>query len=317
MNTIIGHDTIIRLLEQAQKAGMFGHAYCFIGPEHVGKERVARHLAGVLLGTSSDRVGASPDALIVERLQDEKTGKTKKDISIDQMKDVALFMARSALKAHGHKIVIIPEANRMSTSASNALLKTLEEPSPNSHLFLLTTDEALLLPTIRSRCHMIRFAPVDPMLIAQQIKIEGAEEDKAEDIARLSRGLPGLAISWYHTSDEFARYKEEVHRFMQLFGKTFHDKLSSVDSLFGDKTDAIQAREEIKNVLRTWRLLLRDILMHQEKEDDRSIHEIEGVPRVSRSQVLDIDNSIVSAERLIAKNIHPRLLIEQILLRIP
>lgn len=317
MGTVVGHNTIIQLLEQAQQAGMFGHAYCFIGPEHVGKEHVARYLTGTLIDTSIDKVSASPDVLIVNRLQDEKTGKTKKDISIDQMKEVAQFMARSAFKAGGHKIVIIPEADRMSVSASNALLKTLEEPSPKSHLFLLSTDDASLLPTIRSRCHTIRFAPVASPLIETHLKELGAKEKEASLMARLSRGLPGLAISWYHTNDEFTHYQEEVHRFVDLFGKTFHEKISLVETLFGDKSDAIQAREEIKDVLRAWRLILRDILMQEENESARTIHERECWPHVSLDHILDIDTQIVSAERLIAKNIHPRLLIEQILLRIP
>lgn len=315
MNSI-GHEAIVSMLSQAADQGRLSHAYCFVGPEHIGKETVATCITARLVGVNPRELSTSPDVMLIERLQDEKTGKTKKDISIDQMKEVSRFMAQSAMRRGGHKIVIVREAEKMNQSASNALLKTLEEPTENSHIFLLTTNDTELLPTIRSRCHMIRFSPVALTSIETHMRELGANEADAEELARLSRGLPGLAISWYHTSDTFTRYKEEVRRFADLFQKTFHQKVALVDDVFGDKSDAIGTRDEIKDTLAIWRLLLRDMWVTDQGKKDLAIHRLVPAP-ITRAQFMEIDAHIAYALRMIDKNIHPRLLIEQILLHIP
>lgn len=314
---IIGHTTILDLFGQAFKEDRVGHAYCFVGPEHMGKETMAKHIAIQLLGITAAQLSTSADIIFIDRLFDEKTEKTKKDISIDQIKELSQFLSRSALKAGGHKIAIIKEAERMSMSAQNALLKTLEEPSSKTHIFLITTNDSFLLPTIRSRCHMIRFNAVDISLIEAHLKQLNVSDEDANVMARLSRGLPGLAISWYHNSEEFIAYKEEVTRFVELFGKTLHEKMKMVESMFGDKNDAVGTRTDIKEILHTWRLVMRDMWLALHDQKELALHHISAIPNFSSEQMLGIDERIVEAEKMIERNINPRLLIEQILLRIP
>lgn len=316
-NSIIGHIPILELFRHGLREDRIGHAYCFVGPEHVGKETVATYVAAQILGISVLHLSTSPDITFIERLFDEKTEKTKKDISIDQIKELSQFLARSALKAGGHKIAIIKDADRMSVSAQNALLKTLEEPSSKTHLFLLTTNDTFLLPTIRSRCHMIRFSPVDTLLIEENIKQRDISSGDANTMARLSRGLPGLAISWYYNREEFDAYKAEVNRFVDLFGKTLHEKIKMVESMFGDKTDAVGTRQDIKETLRIWRLVMRDMWLTLHEHNHLALHHIPVIPTFSSEQMLHIDASVVEAEKMLERNIHPRLLLEQILLRIP
>ncbi len=316
-DSIIGHASIVEQFDRAILEDRVGHAYCFVGPEHVGKMTVAMYLATRLLGITEKQRATSADITMVERLFDEKTEKTKKDISIDQIKELSQFLSRSALRSGGHKVAVIQEAERMSTSAQNALLKTLEEPTPKTHIFLVTTNDSFLLPTIRSRCHVIRFGSVDMQLIEAHMKQLGAEGKDASTLARLSRGLPGLAISWYHSTDEFIAYKEEVNLFVNLFGKTLHEKMKMVESMFGDKSDAVAKRHDIKETLHTWRLVMRDMWLVAHDQEQLALHEVVSPPRFSSVQLLQIDARIVEAEKMIERNIHPRLLIEQILLRIP
>jgi len=315
--SIIGHASIIEQFDRAILEDRVGHAYCFVGPEHVGKEAVATYLTIRLLGVTEKQLATSADMTVVQRLFDEKTEKTKKDISIDQIKELSQFLSRSALRAGGHKIAFIQEAERMSTSAQNALLKTLEEPTPKTHIFLFTTNDSFLLPTIRSRCHVIRFGSVDISLIEAYLKQLGVAGSDASSLARLSRGLPGLAISWYHSNDEFIAYKEEVQLFVDLFGKTLHEKMKMVESMFSDKSDAVAKRHDIKETLHTWQLVMRDMWLVAHGQEQFALHEVVSPPLFSSEQLLGIDARIVEAEKMIERNIHPRLLVEQILLRIP
>lgn len=94
------------------------------------------------------------------------------------------------------RFFIIDDADKMNDAASNALLKTLEEPSPTTHIFLVTSRPASLLPTIRSRCQVLRFAPVEPAAIERYLIDERAfSHDEARLAARLSRGSIGSAVS--------------------------------------------------------------------------------------------------------------------------
>ncbi|HLL15848.1 MAG TPA: hypothetical protein VK388_12335 [Pyrinomonadaceae bacterium] len=119
----------------------------------------------------------------------------KRVINVQQIRDVEL---ETNFRPHEGKarVFIIEDADKMNVQASNALLKTLEEPAPTSHLVLLTARPANLLTTIRSRCQVIRFAP----LTAEEIEnyLTGNKQRAGEEArlaAHLSRGRLGLALS--------------------------------------------------------------------------------------------------------------------------
>ncbi|HEY0376737.1 MAG TPA: DNA polymerase III subunit delta' [Pyrinomonadaceae bacterium] len=94
------------------------------------------------------------------------------------------------------RVFIVEEAERLNEHSSNALLKTLEEPPRTSHLVLTTSRPAALLPTIRSRCQVIRFAPLTPAEIEKHL-LEGQQVSKADArlLSRVARGSIGRALS--------------------------------------------------------------------------------------------------------------------------
>lgn len=94
------------------------------------------------------------------------------------------------------RFFILDDADKMNDGASNALLKTLEEPAPTSYIFLVTSRPDALLPTIRSRCQMLRFAPVEIEMIERfLIEQRALSQDAARLAARLSRGSVGRALA--------------------------------------------------------------------------------------------------------------------------
>lgn len=182
---IVGQTTAILTLERALRAGKVHHALRFEGPAGVGKETTAWRLAQALVCSTDDPLGCGacsacqraieisdeappvslhPDVILLARGlyppalvggKSEATG-----ISVEQIRSILL--PRLGFPPHEGRalVVIIRDADELTTSAANALLKTLEEPPARTHFILLTTRPGRLLDTIRSRTLPVRFGPL-------------------------------------------------------------------------------------------------------------------------------------------------------------
>ncbi|MBI2437124.1 MAG: hypothetical protein HYV41_05325 [Candidatus Magasanikbacteria bacterium] len=301
MSDIIGHKNILDFFQKVETRGTLSHAYCFTGPEHVGKRAVADFLASRLLKVSREKLFTSPDFSFVTREINEKTEKLRKDISIDQIRRLISHLSSRAYVRDGYKVAIIDHAELLSTGASNALLKTLEKPTEKTILFLITPDEHHLLSTIQSRSQMIHFSLVPQNIVYEYIDTQVSDLDIRELMKKYAYGMPGKVISWIQNPEAFQEYLDEYTRFEQLFGKSFHEKISAVDDLFGDKTDHIMAREHLQDVLSMWHIELHRRIIEYKNVDAR---------------IVAIESKIRDAQKLLAQNVHPRLLVEQILLEI-
>ncbi len=300
MQDIIGHNKILNFFDKAIKNDHLSHAYLFVGPEQVGKKTVAEVIATGLLQTTREKVKSNPDFYFTDQLFDEKTGKTKKNITISQMRELREHLSRRSYTG-GYKVAVIDGADKMNIEAANALLKTLEEPSQGSVLFLITDNDEALPQTIRSRCQTIYFGLVkdDDLNILLENK-----KNIDQEIIKLSQGRPGRLLDWIENEDNFLDYKKEIDRFKSLFGKPFFEKLKNVEELFGDKSDHIATRGNLDDVLSIWQSQLREkILTNIESQENKNF--------------LQIEKRILQAQTLLQQNIHPRLLVENILLLIP
>lgn len=215
-----------------------------------------------------------------------------------------------------HKIAIIDEAEKMNANAANALLKTLEEPKEHTVLFLVTSDVDRLPATIQSRCQMICFHPAAQQDIQQALSKRSIGEQDAQRMAQYALGRPGVALQWATDQDLFESYSAEVVRFQSLLGKPFYEKIALVEELFGDKTDHIAAREKLKTVLSGWNVFVRDSLLSSLQMNNFQTHEA-SAEQWNATVALSVNEKIDSAIELLDHNIHPRLLVEHILLAIP
>jgi DNA polymerase-3 subunit delta' len=158
--------------ETARRAGNLGHAWLISGPAGVGKINLALVLARRLLGTDDEPLeldAVSALAALAARHQplDRHPDlhwlypeEDKETISVEQVRDLIDSFTLTAHRGHG-KVAIIEPAEALTTAAANALLKTLEEPSPESYLLLLSHQPGRLPATVRSRCqHLSLRAPV-------------------------------------------------------------------------------------------------------------------------------------------------------------
>src|SRR5690606_12804825 len=156
------------------------HALLFEGSKGIGKATLAFHLAGHMLshGNNGDApehliapdftrplwrqiaAGMHPAVLHVDRRFDQKTGKFKTGIPVEEIRRITHFLTRTA-SDHAWRIVIVDPADDMNRNAANALLKTLEEPPARALFILISHSAGRLLATIRSRCQSIGFKPLE------------------------------------------------------------------------------------------------------------------------------------------------------------
>lgn len=195
---IVGHDHLVEQFRRAVRRERLASSFLFVGPEGVGKRSFALKLAQAFLCQTRpeeelDPCGACPGCLQVAAQTHpdlEVVGKPadKSFIPLElligdqehRMRQGLCF--RLSLKPFmgGRKVAIIDDADWLNAEGANCLLKTLEEPPPRSVLILIGTSPAKQLPTIRSRCQLIRFRPLRPdvvadLLVSQQLVGERAE----------------------------------------------------------------------------------------------------------------------------------------------
>jgi DNA polymerase III subunit delta' len=219
---IIGQERAIEALRGALRSETLHHAYLFAGPEGVGKGMAARLLAqaancqraiepGAPCDDACDRClpcrkirrSVHPDVtLLSEERTMAKEGRWEprggrapsKDIVVDQVRDLVDHRLSLKRLEGRRRFVIIDPADAMNPQAQNALLKTLEEPPPDTTLVLVAAQADTLLPTIRSRCLRLGFAPLSQSLIEERLRAAGRDPEEARLAAALSGGSLGKAL---------------------------------------------------------------------------------------------------------------------------
>ena len=176
---LVGHGQAASMLASAYRAGKLPHALLFAGPVGIGKATLAFHLAYHLLkfpvyGDAPGElaapdpasplyrqiaIGSHPSVLHLTRPANEKTKGFKTVVTVEEIRRVNRFLSMTSHDG-GYRVVIVDPADDMNTNAANALLKNLEEPPSRTVFILVAHSPGGLLPTIRSRCQMVRLAPL-------------------------------------------------------------------------------------------------------------------------------------------------------------
>jgi DNA polymerase-3 subunit delta' len=191
---ITGHERIVEVFRRSVRSGKVSHSYLFEGIPGCGRRKTALALIQAIFcrEVDDDACGVCSscrkiagnnhgDIHFVEPLPD------KRDISIDQLREIQRELSLRPYEAP-RKACILEPAERMSVNAANSLLKTLEEPPGNAIIILLTENADMLLPTIRSRCQLIRFSPLSPENIRLLLLKGGMAPDAADLLAPMSEG---------------------------------------------------------------------------------------------------------------------------------
>jgi DNA polymerase-3 subunit delta' len=212
---VLGHDRLVDQFRRALARHRLASTFLFVGPEGIGKRLFAQKLAQSLLcdtrppealdpcnhcaACAQVLAGTHPDVEIVAKPDDKAFIPLELLIGDDEHRNRAGLCYNIALKPFSGKrrVSVIDDADFLNREGANCLLKTLEEPPPNALLILLGTSEQRQLPTIRSRCQVIRFQPLATDDVATILLNQGLVDspDAAQQAAQLSDGSVQQALA--------------------------------------------------------------------------------------------------------------------------
>lgn len=325
---LIGQARAIRFLHRALLTGRIAHAYLFTGPAGVGKQATALAFAQALNcergagceargvesrdGCGTCRAcrnianGLHPDVQVIE-----PDGST---VKIEQIRALEADAALVSYEAQW-KVFILVSAEKMTEQAANALLKTLEEPAKGTVFILLTSTVSALLPTIVSRCQIVTFFPLPNGQIEALLMEKGIEPSRARLIASLSRGSIERALS-----PEVASLPAARDLLLEGLGRGLQDGPAALVELAEKLTKDREKLQQHLEVLSAW---LRDLMVAKvsgrrdwlvnDDRDEEIARSVEGLPL---DAILDGLRTIHAAMDNLARNANPRLLMEDLLLRL-
>lgn len=213
---IRGHDDVVEQFRRAIERGRLGSTFLFVGPAGVGKRTFALKFAQALLCERRSEAqldpcgqcpacaqvvaGSHPDVDVVSRPADKNFVPVELLIGDKEHRMRAGLCYNISLKPYSgrRKFAILDDADYLNKEGANCLLKTLEEPPPRSVLILIGTSEQRQLPTIRSRCQIIRFQPLAESDVAELLLEQGhaPNPEVARQAARLAGGSLERALLW-------------------------------------------------------------------------------------------------------------------------
>jgi DNA polymerase-3 subunit delta' len=295
------------------------HAYLFVGPEGIGKRTIALALAKAVhcsemtddycsrcVNCASIIDGNHPDVRFVQPLQG------KKEISIQQVREVERELRFRSFSGK-RKIAVVDPAALMNVAAQNALLKTLEEPPENSLLILVTPNGGGLLPTLRSRCLRLSFAPLSRFQIAEFLRAERRiKADDAEILAAMSMGSIGVAMN---LDQQALAEKRRIWAGMlsALKSTDYRSAMAAAETL-------ATSREEAAEFLKWAESWYRDLLIHGVARQAGELVNLDMMPQIEQhsttsgaKRALAALEQIAGASAGLQRNLNRRMVLEKFL----
>lgn len=334
---IVGHQNVVDFLKASIRNDKVSHAYLFSGQAGLGKKKITRNFIGALLcpnqvdGRPCDKCvnceqlekNIHPDVIWVQRLRDEKSEKLKKNISIEQVREIKRRLMMGSF-LNSYKVAVISEAELLSIGASNALLKLLEEPAEKVILFLLTKYPDYLPQTIFSRCQQIKLELVSRRLIYDYLIDLGSGRALADELSYLANGCPGTAISYYRDIESWKDYQSKVKDFINLVDLNNLNKLKTAAELAGAEKDLIGRIKYLSEILDIWSLVIRDIILLKNSRREVPagltnywlLNQLKNAKLYNKNSLVLVDwlKKIEATKKMFNQNINPQLAIESLLL---
>ena len=228
-------------------------------------------------------------------MSDDGKGKAApaKELKIDTIREMQHTVALSPYMGR-YKVYILGDADKMNEEASNALLKTLEEPPSQTVLILLAPDETSVLPTIASRCVQVPLRPLKRAEIAAGlISMFGAEQEQAERLAALAGGRMGWAVTMFREKGRFEHRSRVLEEMALLSGSTVADRINAATRYAKQFTDA---RQDLYAALDVWEGWWRDLLVVKSGASDlvMNIDQLPALQSLARKVPVDKAHSAVT-----------------------
>jgi DNA polymerase-3 subunit delta' len=322
---IVGHDWAVALLLGQLHQERVRHAYLFVGQEGIGRRTLALRFAQALNCTQPPAPGIPcgecrdcrqlqamqhPDLGLV---QGEEAGKA---IKVEQIRELQRGLHLAPYQAR-YRIALLLQFERANASAANALLKLLEEPPPQVVLLLTAESPERLLPTIVSRCEILRLRPQPPAVIQAGLEERwGLTPDQAALLASISNGRPGYA----HQLAEYPALLEQREASLDDLLRLLY---ADTAARFSHAETVAKDRALLADTLHTWLSFWRDVLLLTAgsgsalSNPDRQA-EIENLAaRLDLTAAHQATAAIDRTLALLEGNTNPRLAAEVLMLDLP
>lgn len=264
---IVGHEQIKEHMQAAIRDKKPFHAYLFQGEEGVGKEALARTFAAGLQcqSESADKPckecvscrqmdsGNQPDVIWVTR--------EKASLGVDEIREQLCNAMDIKPFSSPYKIYLVPEAEKMTEAAQNALLKTIEEPPEYGIVILMTSNISALLPTIQSRCLTMEFRPLSTAVVESFVKEHCQVPDyQARASAAFAQGNLGKAMR-YAKSEDFIERKDHIISLLR------HVEQMDLSEMLAVIKDLGTRKDEVRDYIDLMVLWYRDVLLFKATKD--------------------------------------------------
>jgi len=333
---ILGQQRVIRVLRKALDTDNLPHAYLFYGTAGVGRFKTARTLAAALFcdAAEGDACGSCSHCLRVEREEhpalsvvrpvvrkgdkDWEVDPDRGEIRIDQIRELQKWFAVRSFDG-GWRVCILDGAEKMNAPAANSLLKTLEEPPPESLLVLISPTRTQLPPTVVSRCQPLYFPPVGRSEIEEILRADAGGADAGDLVltAALSRGSVGRARQM--DPDWIAgERKGWIRGLMDVTGEEPEQSVLAF-------AEALSGAPRVFDVLDLFLMWYRDLVICRGLGDVDRLLNVDLVPEIrevaeSRDTLAWVEKARAvqraRAELLDRRNLNTQLVLETMLLRL-
>jgi len=344
---LAGNRTVLGLLARAIDAGTLPPSLIFGGPEGVGKRQAALALAQALNCLTPARPAPWPDAPSAPPLAIDACGtcaicsriarQIHPDvlvISPEETGNIKIDVVREVLRKVGFKpfearrrVVIFDAAEGLLTDSQDALLKTLEEPPPGSVLVLVTAQPGQLLPTVRSRCPTVRFAPLATSAVIDWLMThEGLAEPQARAIASVARGSLAAAREAASEAEGQEGYRAAAVRVLQQVSDAgdARGRLEATRDIVGKgKGSGASERDSLANHLHALAALLRDLAVLATRADVSAVVNVDLVPALQsvamffdRERILRAFTAVDRALGALERNASPKTVADWVVLQL-
>ncbi len=321
---LTGHEWAVGMLKKHVVNESPRHAYLFAGPPGVGRRTLALRFAQALnCQTPVDAgipCGQCRDCKQIEAMQyadltvvqAEAEGGTLK---VDQIREARRTLTLKPYQAK-YRVTLFLRFQEANDNAANALLKTLEE-APSYAVLILTADNPeQLLPTIVSRCEVLRLRPVRLEDVQRALENAGVESQQARLIAHISGGRPGYARQLLEHDVLMERREERLNDLQSLIAASRVKKFAYADKLSKDK-------ESMRQAILIWLSYWRDVMLRSARAEtplvnvDRNVEIEDLAGRLNLSAARRVVSSLEEVLEKMERNVNSRLLAEVLLLDLP